>query len=71
MVIVHKWAAAKSGHEFEFALAWKHRVIAGRWLLRASKPWNSLLRPRLYQRAFHLWADAVDRIKIHGRDIVT
>ena len=67
MQIVYKWAEPRPGYEFQYYLAWKHRHIAGALLKRFSwHVWPS----RAYQRAFSLWADAVDRTKRYGRDIV-
>jgi hypothetical protein len=67
VIAKHMWAAPKPGHEFEYALAWKHRYIASGWMLRLSrKPFAC----RAYRRAYELWGDALDRIKEHGDHVL-
>ena len=68
-VHIGKWFDPKPGHEFQFALAWKHRAIASHLMVTAPF-FARLFQTRRYRKAFQLWCDALDRQKIHGQDRV-
>lgn len=62
------WGEPKPGHEFQYHLAWKHRVIAFAWLKKADR---NPFAFRAQRRAFDLWGNAVDRIKRHGQHVTS
>lgn len=65
--IICKWSAPKPGHEFQYRLAWKHRVYWASLFFKYTSPWP--WHNRTYRRVFRNWSDAVERVKIHGMDV--
>lgn len=67
--ITTKWADPKPGHEAEYLRATidrfdaSHDMLAVGWLGR-------IFFMRRYREAEARWADAMDRIKVHGQDRV-
>lgn len=68
VIQIIKWGEPKPNHEFQYYLAWKHRHMAGRLLLRANYFLLFLWNPKRYARIMKLWSWAVERTKLHGQD---
>ena len=66
MIRILKSGRAKAGHEFEYNLAWKHRQIASKWMRKTHR----MFFGKKYNQAFSMWSRALDRIHIHGEDVI-
>ena len=68
MQVTTKWAEPKPGHEAQYRQAIIDRHEASLEML--SIGWlGRLFQWRRYNAIFDRWGDAVDRMKIHGRDV--
>lgn len=67
--VVTKWGEPKPGHEDEFWRALIDRQEASIDMLKVGLLGRLFQRGR-YRTAYARWGDALDRMKIHGRDTV-
>ena len=69
MSVTTKWGEPMPGHEAEYRQAMIDRHKASLEMLSLGLL-GRLFQWRRYNAIFNRWADAVGRMKIHGRDIV-